>query len=181
MVRSSRAIAWSRFRNCTTSGASASHTSNGTVSSQASISSASSRACQGPCAAMTPTSVKWPRAVQQLRSLRDQHLARLVPHQGRLVLQRAHANKSHRRPGHRFTYRGCVRRVVLLPADIWLHINRRHHPRVMAERDQLARPMMRRPAGFKPTRHGASEAKTSISLLRLIALATTTRPDASTP
>jgi hypothetical protein len=61
MVRSSRAIASSRFRNCTTSGASASHTSNGTVSSQASISSASSRACLGPCAAMTPTSVKWPR------------------------------------------------------------------------------------------------------------------------
>ena len=36
-------------------------TSNGTVSSQASISSASSRACRGPCAAITPTSVKWPR------------------------------------------------------------------------------------------------------------------------
>ena len=37
MVRSSRAIASSRFRNCTTSGASASHTSNGIASSQASI------------------------------------------------------------------------------------------------------------------------------------------------
>jgi hypothetical protein len=36
IVRSSRAIASSRFRNCTTSGASASHTSNGIVSSQAS-------------------------------------------------------------------------------------------------------------------------------------------------
>jgi hypothetical protein len=55
------AIASSRFRNCTTSGASASHTSNGIVSSQASISSASSRACRGPCGAITPTSVKWPR------------------------------------------------------------------------------------------------------------------------
>ena len=49
IVRSSRAIASSRFRNCTTSGASASHTSNGIVSSQASISSASSRPCLGPC------------------------------------------------------------------------------------------------------------------------------------
>jgi hypothetical protein len=36
IVRSSRAIA-SRFRNCTTSGANASHTSNGIVSSQPSI------------------------------------------------------------------------------------------------------------------------------------------------
>ena len=62
IVRSSRAIASSRFRNCTTSGASASHTSNGIVSSQASTNSASPRACLGPCAAMTPTSVKWPRS-----------------------------------------------------------------------------------------------------------------------
>jgi hypothetical protein len=55
IVRSSRAIASSRLRNCTTSGASASHTSNGIVSSQASISAASSRACLGPCGAITPT------------------------------------------------------------------------------------------------------------------------------
>jgi hypothetical protein len=47
----------------------------------------------------------------------------------------------------------------------------------MAERDQLARPMIRRPAGFKPDKDGASEAKNSSSLLRLIALATTTRPE----
>src|ERR1700722_6274663 len=61
IVRSSRAIASSRFRNCTTSSASASHTSNGIASSQASISSASSRACLGPCAAITSTSCKCPR------------------------------------------------------------------------------------------------------------------------
>ena len=62
MVRSRRTIASSRFRNCTTSGASASHTSNGIVSSQSSINSASSRACRGPCAAITPISVKCPRS-----------------------------------------------------------------------------------------------------------------------
>ena len=41
----------------------------------------------GPCAAITPTSVKMAaQAVEQLRSLRNQHLARLVTHQRGLVL-----------------------------------------------------------------------------------------------
>jgi hypothetical protein len=33
--------------------------------------------------------------IDQLRALRNQHLARLVAHQSRLVLERAHANKPH--------------------------------------------------------------------------------------
>ena len=54
-----------------------------------------------------------------------------------------------------------VRRVVLLPANIRLHISRRHHPRLMAEPDQLARPMMRRPARFKPDKaRGPAKRKT---------------------
>jgi hypothetical protein len=48
MLRSSQAIASSRWRNCTTSGTDTSHTSTEFISSQASISSASSRACLGP-------------------------------------------------------------------------------------------------------------------------------------
>ena len=52
-------FASSRFRNCTASGASASHTSNGIVSSQASI---SSRAHRSPCGAITLISVKCPRS-----------------------------------------------------------------------------------------------------------------------
>src|SRR5271166_1833667 len=69
IVRSSRAIAWSRFRNCTTSGASASH-SNGIVSSQASISSASSRAYRSPCGAITPFDPVLPGRVLRLPELR---------------------------------------------------------------------------------------------------------------
>ena len=88
--------------------------------------------------------------VEQPRALRDQHLPRLVTHQRRLVLQRAHADKSHRGPRNRLADRRRVRRVVLLPADIRLHISWRHHARVMAKLDQLARPMMRRPAGLEP-------------------------------
>jgi hypothetical protein len=90
------------------------------------------------------------QAVQQLRSLRNQHLPRLVTHHYGLVLQRAHADKSHRRPCHRLANHRRVRRVVLLPTHVGLHVSRRHHPGVMPKLDQLARPMMRRPAGLEP-------------------------------
>jgi hypothetical protein len=95
MLRSSRAIASSRLRSCTTSGASASHASNGIVSSQASINSASSRANRSPAERS-----RRPRSSVRAR---DQHLPRLVTHQRRLVHERAHADKPHRRSGHRFT------------------------------------------------------------------------------
>src|SRR5271168_3224945 len=85
MLRSSRAIASSRLRNCTTSGASASHTSNGIVagldqlSQFAGVSGPLRRdhADLGQVAA---------QPIEQLRALRDQHLPRLVAHQRRLVL-----------------------------------------------------------------------------------------------
>jgi hypothetical protein len=95
MLRSSRAIASSRLRSCTTSGAGASHASNGIVSSQASINSASSRANR--------SSAERSRRPRSSARARDQHLPRLVTHQRRLVHERAHADKPHRRPGHRFT------------------------------------------------------------------------------
>jgi len=60
----------------------------------------------------------------------------------------AHAGKAHPRPCHRFADPGGVGRVILLPAHIGFDIGRRHHPRVMAKLDQLARPMMGRTAGF---------------------------------
>src|ERR1700732_1350593 len=56
------------------------------------------------------------KRVDQLRALRHQHFARLVMHERRLVLQRAHAGKAHRRPCHRFADPGGVGRVILLPA-----------------------------------------------------------------
>jgi hypothetical protein len=90
------------------------------------------------------------QAVRQLRALANQHLACLVAHQRRLVQERAHADKPHRRPPHGFANRRRVGRVVLLPPNIRLDIGRRHHPCVMAKLDQLARPVMRRRAGFEP-------------------------------
>src|SRR5579863_683047 len=67
------------------------------------------------------------------------------------------------------------RDAVLLPANIGIHISRRHYASLAAERHQLARPMMRRPGGLELHQTGGREAKNSSSLLRLIALATTTR------
>ena len=90
------------------------------------------------------------QSIEQLCALRNQHLPYLVTHQRRLVLKRAHADKSHRGPRNRLANRRRVRRVVLLPPHIGLHINGRHHARVMAELDQLARPMMRRSTGLEP-------------------------------
>src|SRR5580692_2258057 len=90
MLRSSLAIASSRLRNCTTSGASASQTSNGTVSSQGLDQLSQFAGVSQPLRSdhadlgQVPT-----QAVQQLRSLSNQHLARLVTHQHCLVLTRA--------------------------------------------------------------------------------------------
>jgi hypothetical protein len=40
--------------------------------------------------------------------------------------------------------------IILLSLDVRLHIGRRHQAHVMAKRLELARPMMRRGAGFDP-------------------------------
>ena len=48
-----------------------------------------------------------------------------VSSEHRLVLQRAHADKAHRRPCHRFADPSGVGRVVLLPAHIRFDIGRR--------------------------------------------------------
>ena len=88
------------------------------------------------------------KCVDQLRALRHQHFAQLVMYERRLVLQRAHSDKAHRRLCHRFADLGGSGRIILLPAHIGFDIGWRHHPRVMAKLDKLARPMMGRTAGF---------------------------------
>jgi hypothetical protein len=115
------------------------------ASSSISISRANSRAFLSPCAAITPLPTKPAKRIDQLRALRHQHLARLVMHEHRLVRQRAHVDKAHRRPCHRFTDSSGVGRVILLPAHIGLDIGRRHDPDVMAKLEQLTRPIMAEP------------------------------------
>jgi hypothetical protein len=57
-------------------------------------------------------------------------------------------DKPHAWPGDRFADRLCVRSIVFLPLDVGLHVGRRHQPHGMADCLELARPMMRRCAGF---------------------------------
>jgi hypothetical protein len=49
--------------------------------------------------------------------------------------------------------------VVLLPANIRLHIPPRHHSRFMAKLDQLTRPVMRQSAGLEPHNTGGQRSK----------------------
>ena len=44
-----------------------------------------------------------------------------------------------------------------------LHISRRHHARLMAKLDQLARPVMRRPGGLAPPGNVATKRKTPVA------------------
>jgi hypothetical protein len=84
---------------------------------------------------------------------------------------RAHRNEAHRRPRNCLADRRRVRRVVLLPANIGLDIGRRHHARVVAQLDQLARPMMRRTTGLQPDKASgqrSEEGQKLVALDRLI-------------
>jgi hypothetical protein len=83
--------------------------------------------------------------------------------QGRLI-DRLHRNKSHRRPCYRLRDRFCIRRVGLAALDIGLHVGRRHKLHGMAERTNLARPVVSGGAGFHAdkTRRKAREQRNDI-------------------
>jgi hypothetical protein len=86
--------------------------------------------------------------------LPNQQLARPVQHQVGLLLCAFDLNKPHRRPGDRFTDCLGVDRVVLAPLDVGFDITCRHQPNVMAERGQLAAPMMSATAGLHADQAG---------------------------
>jgi hypothetical protein len=71
-----------------------------------------------------------------------------VQHQRRLLFEGLDGHKPHRWPSHRLTDRFGVGRIVLVPLYIGLHILRRHQTHLMAQRRQLARPVMRRRTSF---------------------------------
>ena len=73
---------------------------------------------------------------------------RAVKHQAALLLGSLGRDKPHAWPGDRFADRLCVGSIVFLPLDVGLHVGRRHQPHGMADCLELARPMMRRCAGF---------------------------------
>jgi hypothetical protein len=80
--------------------------------------------------------------------LADEQMARAIKHQATLLLGRLGSDEPHVGPGHRFADRLRIGSIVLLPFDVRLHIGRRHQPHGVTERLELARPMVRRSAGF---------------------------------
>jgi hypothetical protein len=71
-----------------------------------------------------------------------------VQHHRALLFGRLDAHEAHGRSRHRLADRLGIGRVVLAPLYVRLHILRRHQPHIMAQRDQLAGPVMRRRARF---------------------------------
>jgi len=64
--------------------------------------------------------------------LPDEQVTRAVKHQAALLLRRLGRDKPHVGPGDRFANRLCVSRIVLLPFDVGLYVDRRHQPHGVA-------------------------------------------------
>lgn len=86
--------------------------------------------------------------------LLNEQMARPVEHQAGLLLGCLRLHEPHVRPRHCLADRLGVGGIVLLPLDVELHVGRRHQSHRMAQRLELARPMMRRGAGLDPYEAG---------------------------
>jgi|SRR5258705_8845452 len=80
--------------------------------------------------------------------LADEQMVRTVKHQATLLLRGLCWDEPHVGAGDRLANCLCVSHVVLLSLDIGLYVSRRHQSHGMAKRLELARPMVRRGAGF---------------------------------
>src|SRR3978361_2212601 len=68
--------------------------------------------------------------------------------EGRLLLRRFYRYKAHRWTPNRLADRLGIGHVVLVALHVGFHIGGRHEAGLMAERNQLARPMVRGRTGF---------------------------------
>jgi hypothetical protein len=82
--------------------------------------------------------------------LADEELACAMEHQAALLFGRLGLDKPHVGSGYCFADGLSVGGIILLPLDVGLHVGRRHQAHDMPKCLELARPMMRRGAGFNP-------------------------------
>ena len=75
-------------------------------------------------------------------------MASTMERQAALLLGRLGRHEPHVRSGDRLADSLRVSRIVLMPLHVGLHVGRRHQANGVAKRLELARPMMRRGAGF---------------------------------
>ena len=86
--------------------------------------------------------------VDQHGPLTHQQLASPVQHQYSLALGALDRHEPHGRPGHRLADRFGITRVGLATLHVRLDVGRRHQPNLVAEPDQLARPVVARSASL---------------------------------
>ena len=75
-------------------------------------------------------------------------MARAMEHQAALLLGRLGRDEPHVGPGDRLADGLGVSRIVFLPFDVGLYVGRRHQAHGVAERLELARPIIRRGTGL---------------------------------
>src|SRR6516225_9613343 len=80
--------------------------------------------------------------------LANEQMARAMEQQAALLFDRLGRHEPHVCSRDRFANGLSVCSIVLLPLDVGLHVGRRHQTHGMPQRSELARPMMRRSAGF---------------------------------
>jgi hypothetical protein len=84
-----------------------------------------------------------PDRIDPGRTLAHEQLPGPMQHQHRLLLLRLYCNKAHGRSRHCLADRLRIRRIVLVPLDLRLHISGRHQPDVVPKLRNLTRPVMR--------------------------------------
>src|SRR6202035_337709 len=89
-----------------------------------------------------------PDCIDHRGLLTDEQMTGAVEHQATLLLGGLGWHEPHVGPGDRLANGLRISRVILLPLDVRLHIGRRYQPHLVAQRLQLARPMVRRGAGL---------------------------------
>jgi hypothetical protein len=90
------------------------------------------------------------RAGASTPTLVHEQLTAPMQHQDRLLCGRLDWDEPHGRSRHCLTNRLGIRHVVLVALHVGLHVARRHHPDLMAQRRDLARPIVRRGTGLHP-------------------------------
>ena len=75
-------------------------------------------------------------------------MTRSMKHHAALLLGSLGRHEPHIGSGDCLANGLCVSRIILLPLDVGLHVGRWYQPHIMAERLELARPMVRRSASF---------------------------------
>src|SRR5215471_1092562 len=121
------------------------------------------------------------QSVDALGALTHQEIAGAEHDAVRLLLFGLDRNEAHAWPLRRFTDGLCIGRIVLLPLDERLDVDRRDQAHMMAQLSDLTRPVVRPGTGFHRDDAPACAARKPRSFARVMRLRNSTCPAASAP